>query len=164
MTLRIKALSTTALFLATVAAAHADPTAVSSLFPSGTAVGGTQPDSITIGDGSVWIEYGNTADSTGLGGSSTIVRYGLNGAIQHTFSIAGEVDGLKVDPATGVVWALQNQDANSTISFINPTTNTVSGPLRYGPSYQYTTPAPSPAAMTTSRSSAARSTSATPTR
>jgi PEP-CTERM motif len=142
MTFRIKALSTTALFLAAVASAQADPTAVSSVFATGGPVGGTQPDSITVGGGSVWVEYGNTADSTGAGGSSTIVEYSLSGAIRHSYSIAGEVDGLKVDPATGIVWALQNQDANSTISFINPTTNTVSGPLKYGPPYQYTTPGP----------------------
>ncbi|HEY1885257.1 MAG TPA: PEP-CTERM sorting domain-containing protein [Roseiarcus sp.] len=138
MTLRLKALSTTALFLALGASAQADPTASSSLFATGGPVGGANPDSVTIGDGSLWIEYGNTADSTGAGGSSTIVRYGLNGAIQHTFSIAGEVDGLKVNPVTGVVWALQNQDGNATLSLINPTTNTVSSALSYAsPPYVY---------------------------
>jgi hypothetical protein len=142
MTFRIKALSTATLFLTAVASAQADPTAASSVFATGAPVGGTNPDSITIGGGSVWVEYGNNADSTGLGGNSTIVQYSLGGAIQHSYSIAGEVDGLKVDPATGIVWALQNQDANSMISFINPTTNTVSAPLKYGPPYQYTTPGP----------------------
>jgi hypothetical protein len=68
MTFGIKALSTTALFLATVASAQADPTAVSSVFATGgSGTGGTNPDSVTIGDGSVWIEYGNNADSTGAG-------------------------------------------------------------------------------------------------
>jgi hypothetical protein len=142
MTFRIKALSTTALFLATVASAHADPTAVSSLFASGGAVGGTQPDSVSIGDGSVWIEYGNGADSTGAGGSSTIVQYSLGGAVQHTYTISGLVDGLKFNPVTGMVWALQNNDANATLSIINPTTHAVTGPLTYGPPYQYTTPGP----------------------
>ena len=138
MTFRTKALSTTALFLATFASAHADPTAVSSVFATGGPVGGTQPDSITVGGGSVWVEYGNTADSTGAGGSSTIVQYSLGGAVQHSYSISGEVDGLKVDPATGTVWALQNQDANATISLINPTTHVVTGPLKYAaPPYAY---------------------------
>jgi hypothetical protein len=142
MTFRIKALSTTALFLATVASAHADPTAVSSLFASGGAVGGTQPDSVSIGDGSVWIEYGNGADSTGAGGSSMIVQYSLGGAVQHTYTISGLVDGLKFNPVTGRVWALQNNDANATLSIINPTTHAVTGPLTYGSPYQYTTPGP----------------------
>jgi hypothetical protein len=83
MTFRIKALSTTALSLAPVASAHADPTAVSSLFATGGPVGGTNPDSVTIGDGSVRIEYGNTASSTGGSGDSTIVRYGRDPA--HVF-------------------------------------------------------------------------------
>jgi hypothetical protein len=139
MTFRIKALSTTALFLATVASAHADPTAVSSVFATGgSGTGGTQPDSVTIGDGSVWVEYGNGADSTGASGSSTIVRYGLNGLVQATITIPGLVDGLKVNPVTGQVWALQNNDGNATLSLINPKTNTFSGPLSYAvPPYLY---------------------------
>ena len=84
------------------------------------AVGGTGPDSVTIGDGSVWIEYGNTADSTGAGGSSTIVQYSTSGAVQHNYTISGLVDGLKFNPVTGMVWALQNNDANATLSIINP--------------------------------------------
>jgi hypothetical protein len=142
MTFGIKALSTTALFIAFSVSAQADPTAVSSVFATGGPVGGTGPDSVTIGDGSVWIEYGNTADSTGAGGRSTIVQYSTSGARQHTYSIPGLVDGLKFNPTTGMVWALQNNDANATLSIIDPTTQTVSGPLRYGPPYVYTTPGP----------------------
>ena len=143
MTFRIKALSATALFLATVLSAHADPTVVSSVFATGGPVGGTQPDSITIGDGSVWVEYGNNADSTGAGGSSTIVQYSATSrAVQHSYTISGLVDGLKFNPTTGMVWALQNNDANATLSIINPTMHTVSGPLSYGPPYVYTTPGP----------------------
>jgi hypothetical protein len=79
----------------------------------------------------VWVEYSNGADSTGLSGSSTIVQYMLNGQIRHTYSINGSVDGLKVDPRTGRVWALQNQDGNSTLSIINPKMHTVFGPISY---------------------------------
>jgi len=142
MTLRIKTLSAAALLLAAGAAAHADPTASVSTFATGGPVGGTGPDSVTTGDGSVWIEYGNTADSTGAGGTSTIVQYSASGAVQHTYTISGLVDGLKFNPVTGMVWALQNNDANATLSIINPTTHTVSGPLSYGPPYMYTTPGP----------------------
>ena len=107
------------------------PTASSSVFATGGPVGGTQPDSVTIGDGSVWIEYGNGADSTGASGSSTIVQYSPGGAVQHTYSIPGLVDGLKFNPVTGKVWALQNNDGNATLSIIDPTTHAVSGPLSY---------------------------------
>ncbi|MBV8107615.1 MAG: hypothetical protein JO223_23945, partial [Hyphomicrobiales bacterium] len=134
----IKGLSITALLIATATSAHADPTVTKvSVFATGGPVGGTAPDSVTIGDGSVWIEYGNNGVSTG-GGASEIVRYGFNGAVQDKFSIAGLVDGLKFNPVTGMVFALQNNDGNSTLSLINPTTNSVSSPLSYAsPPYVY---------------------------
>lgn len=99
--------------------------------------GASAPDSITAGDGSVWVEYGNGTSSTGSGGSSTIVQYGPTGDVQHTYSIPGLADGLKFDPATGNIWALQNQDANATITFIDPATQQVSAPLSYAPPYVY---------------------------
>lgn len=34
------------------------------------------------------------------------------------------MDGLKYDPNTGQIWALRNQDANSTLTIINPATGT----------------------------------------
>ena len=70
MTFRIIAPSAAALLIALGASAQAAPTASSSVFATGGPVGGTQPDSVTIGDGSVWIEYGNGADSTGASGSA----------------------------------------------------------------------------------------------
>jgi hypothetical protein len=66
------------------------------------------------------------------------VQYSASGSIQHVYSIAGNVDGLKFNPTTGMVWALQNQDANSTLSLINPTTHVVTGPMKYAvPPYVY---------------------------
>jgi hypothetical protein len=138
MTFRIIAPSAAALLIALGASAQAAPTASSSVFATGGPVGGTGPDSVTIGDGSVWIEYGNGADSTGASGSSTIVQYSPGGAVQHTYSIPGLVDGLKFNPVTGKVWALQNNDGNATLSIIDPTTHAVSGPLSYAaPPYAY---------------------------
>jgi len=98
---------------------------------SGTAVKATGPDSIALTKNSLWVSYTNGADSTGLSGSSTVVQYKLNGEVRHTYSIAGSVDGLKVDPRTGLVWALQNQDGNSTLSLINSKRHTVTGPIPY---------------------------------
>src|SRR3984957_4694954 len=138
MTLVTKTLFGSIVFFAISASAQAGPTASSSVFATGGAVGGTPPDSVTIGDGSVWVEYGNGADSTGAGGSSTIVQYSAtSGAVQHNYTISGLVDGLKFNPSTGMVWALQNNDGNATLSFIDPTTHTVSGPLTYGAPYSY---------------------------
>jgi predicted secreted protein len=93
--------------------------------------GSSQPDSVTTADGSTFVEYGNGADSTGAGGSSTIVQYDSAGKIEYSYSLTGSVDGLKFNPATGEIWALQNQDGNSTLTLIDPKTHTVSAPLSY---------------------------------
>jgi hypothetical protein len=133
MTIIRKTLCGSLVFFAISASAQAGPTA--QIFATGASVGGAKPDSISIGGGSVWVEYGNGAASDGTKGSSTIVQYGFNGAVLNTYSIPGSVDGLKYDPMTGKVWALQNQDDNSTLSIIDPTTHTVSAPLKYDAPY-----------------------------
>ena len=102
-------------------------------FATGGAVSSTQPDSIYYANGSVWVSYQNGADSTGLSGSSTVVRYSPAGVLQNTWSIKGNVDGLRVDP-TGMAWALQNNDGNSTLTVINPVTNATTL-YTYGNSY-----------------------------
>ena len=149
MRLCTKALSTAALFIAT--GAFAQPTVVSSsVFATGGPVGGTQPDSITNADGSIFVEYGNTAVSTGGpdAGNSTIVQYSASGAVEHVYTIPGLVDGLKLNPVTGMIWALQNNDANSTLSLINPMTHAVTGPLKYAaPPYVYQVPPTGPGGL-----------------
>ncbi len=104
------------------------------VFATGAAVNGTQPDSVTVGGGSVWIEYGNGAPSTNYTGSGTIVQYSMTGTVQSTYKIAGSVDGLKYNPNTGQVWALQNQDASSQLTIINPLTKTTTS-YTYGAPY-----------------------------
>lgn len=97
----------------------------------------TMPDSITVAGNAVWVAYTNGADSTGLFGDSTIVEYNLSGQIVQSYNIPGYVDGLKVNPDGGDIWALQNQDGNSTLTIINPETGSVSDPLQYGSGYVY---------------------------
>ena len=107
------------------------------ILATGAAVGSSAPDSITIGGGSIWVEYGNGADSMGASGSSTIVQYSMTGQVEKTYTITGLADGLKYDPATGNVWMLLNNDGNSTLQFINPATQQISGTLTYGSGYVY---------------------------
>lgn len=97
----------------------------------GTAVQATGPDSIAVGGGSVWVSYTNNADSTGLSGASTVVQYDLTGNVERKFSIAGSVDGLKRDPRTGLIWAMQNQDGNSTLTLIDRTGIVQGSPFQY---------------------------------
>ena len=115
--------------------ASAAPAAVitESPFATGGAIGATRPDSLSFGDASLWVAYANNSASDGSSGSSTVVRYDLAGNVLHQWSIAGSVDGLKVDPS-GMVWALQNQDANSALTVINPNTNATSS-YTYGSTY-----------------------------
>jgi hypothetical protein len=102
------------------------------VFAEGADVKATGPDSIAVADDSIWVSYSNGADSTGLKGSSTVVQYSLGGQVRRTFEIAGSVDGLKVDPRTGLVWALQNQDGNSTLTLIDEDEGiTTKPPLQY---------------------------------
>ncbi len=101
---------------------------------NGSAVSATEPDSVSFGNGSLWIEYGNGASSTDYSGKSTIVQYTPSGTVQNTWLLAGSVDGVKVNPNTGMVWALQNQDAISQLSIINPSTKAVSA-FTYGAPY-----------------------------
>jgi hypothetical protein len=93
--------------------------------------GSTQPDSVALADGSTFIVYGNGADSTGAGGSSTIIQYDKKGNIEFSYSLTGSVDGLKLNPVTGELWALQNQDGNPTLTLIDPKTHEVSAPLTF---------------------------------
>jgi DNA-binding beta-propeller fold protein YncE len=102
--------------------------------------GSNSADSITITpDGFVWVAYTNGADSTGASGSSTVVEYDSSGqpVTGQSYTIPGYVDGLKFNPNTGQIWALQNQDGNSTLTIINPATQSMSGPLSYGSGYVY---------------------------
>jgi hypothetical protein len=83
----------------------------------------SQPDSIALsarGD-AVFIGYGNGVAKDGSDGkTSTIVEYTLDGQVVQKFSVPGHNDGLKVDPTTGLLWALQNEDGNPNLVIINP--------------------------------------------
>jgi len=113
-------------------AAIAAPSATTSIFATAPA-GSSGPDSVTVGGGSVWVAYDGgslSSDGSQPAGFSTVARYSLTGTLQNTYQVGGDVDGLKYNPFTGLVWALQNQDANSRVTLINPATNALT-PLSY---------------------------------
>jgi hypothetical protein len=86
--------------------------------------GSSSPDSITTdGQGFVWVAYTNGADSTSAAGDSTVVQYDSSGNVVQSYTVAGYVDGLKYNPESGEIWALQNQDGNSTLTLIDPVTH-----------------------------------------
>ncbi len=89
------------------------------------AVQATGPDSIAVdksGD-HVFVGYNNgTVKDGSVPGLSTIVEYSAGGTVLHFWQTPGHNDGLKIDPDTGKVWALQNEDGNPNLVVINPKT------------------------------------------
>ena len=110
--IRTTFLALTSITLLAAPLAEAAKVVSATTFATGAAVSATGPDSIALGAGSIWVSYTNGTSGTG-GGSSTIVQYDMQGNIQNKYTVAGSVDGLKVQPDTGLVWCLQNQDGNS---------------------------------------------------
>jgi hypothetical protein len=89
--------------------------------------GATQPDDLAVSPSglNLWVGYGNGVDTTGKDGPSTLVEYHLStGAVRRKISIPGHLDGLKINPTTGEVWATENEDANPTLTVVNPTNGT----------------------------------------
>lgn len=79
------------------------------------------PDSIAVLGNNVFVGYGdNHAPDGSDGKSSQIVQYAMNGSVIKIYVVPGHNDGLKVDPATHLLWALQNEDANPNLVIIDP--------------------------------------------
>jgi hypothetical protein len=93
-----------------------------SVFSGTPPVGATQPDDLAVSaDGKrLWVGYGNGVDTFGKGGPSTLVEYDIaTGAVLKNISIPGHLDGLKINPATGDVWATENEDGNPTLAVVD---------------------------------------------
>jgi hypothetical protein len=81
------------------------------------------PDSITFSSTNVFVGYGNGGAPDGSGGAmSNIIEYDFNGNQIRNFTIVGHNDGLRYNPRTNELWALQNEDGNSTLIILNPQT------------------------------------------
>jgi hypothetical protein len=84
--------------------------------------GATQPDDLAVSvDGKrLWVGYGNGVDTTGKGGPSSLVEYDIaTGSVLKNIRIPGHLDGLKINPATGEVWATENEDGNPTLAVVD---------------------------------------------
>lgn len=98
------------------------------------------PDSIAVLNNHVFVGYGDGNLPDGTDGKSTqVVEYQMNGTVVHTYVVPGHNDGLKVDPNTKLLWALQNEDANANLVIINPETREQKeytfGPTLHGGGY-----------------------------
>jgi len=98
------------------------------------------PDSIAVVGDHVFVGYGDGHLPDGSDGkSSQIVEFRMDGSVVYTYTVPGHSDGLKVDPSTHLLWAIQNEDANANIVIINPETHQQKlytfGPTLHGGGY-----------------------------
>jgi hypothetical protein len=102
--------------------------------------GSSAPDSIAVLHNHVFVGYGDGHLPDGTDGlNSEIVEFLPDGTAVHTYTVPGHNDGLKVDPSTHLLWALQNEDANANLVIINPETHEQNvyafGPTLHGGGY-----------------------------
>jgi hypothetical protein len=102
--------------------------------------GSSAPDSIAVLDGHVFVGYGDGHLPDGSDGlNNEIVEYKMDGTVVHTYTVPGHSDGLKVDPVTHKLWALQNEDANANLVIIDTETHFqheyTFGPAAHGGGY-----------------------------
>lgn len=111
-----------------------------STFATGVAGTNFAPDSIAVVNGHVFIGYGDGAAPDGSDGkSSTIVEYKMNGDVVKTYTVVGHNDGLRVNPQTKQLWAMQNEDGSPNLVIIDPIMGTQTvytfGPTPHGGGY-----------------------------
>ena len=90
----------------------------------------TQPDDITLLNGHLFTGFQNGVGPQGQASpdgnrDSTIVEFTLNGHMIRQWDVRGKCDGLTANPATGLVVATVNEDANSSLYTINPSNGQV---------------------------------------
>lgn len=88
----------------------------------------------------VFVGYGDNHAPDGSDGlSSQVVDYRPDGSVRHIYTVKGHNDGLKIDPCTRELWALQNEDANANLVIIDPDSGHMKeylfGPTLHGGGY-----------------------------
>ena len=84
-------------------------------------------DSLTNDDSFAYAGYQNAAAADGSSGSSILVKYARSGGPAVLFSptLPGKTDGLRFNPFTHQLWALNNEDSNPVLRIIDPGTMSV---------------------------------------
>src|SRR5579863_2003539 len=57
--------------------------------------------------------------------SSTIVQYKMDGTQGNKFTVPGHSDGMRIDPATHLLWVSSCEDGNSKFITIDPSSGTI---------------------------------------
>ncbi len=96
----------------------------------------TNPDSVAVDSGHVFIDYQNVTAKDGSDNkTSTVVEYDMNGKHLKDWDVPGHSDGMRIDPATHLVWTTSNEDGNPAFALIDPSAGTVT-------SYKFPAPVP----------------------
>jgi hypothetical protein len=81
------------------------------------------PDSIAVVHDHVFVGYGDGHAPDGSDGkNSQVVEFSMDGAVEHIYTVPGHSDGLKLDPISKRLWALQNEDASPNVVIIDTET------------------------------------------
>ncbi len=103
-----------------------------SVFTQGVAGKYSAPDSLAFVNNHVFVGYANGIKPDGSDGkTSNIIEYASDGTQLHVYTVVGHNDGLKVDPDTQKLWAMQNEDANANLVIIDPRTSQQSAAYKF---------------------------------
>jgi hypothetical protein len=81
----------------------------------------SNPDSVVVDGGHVFIDYQNVTAKDGSDGkSSTVVEYNMHGRELKRWDVPGHSDGMRINPSTHVLWTTSNEDGNPTFATIDP--------------------------------------------
>jgi hypothetical protein len=99
--------------------------------------GQSLPDDIAVLGKDVFVGYQNGVGTMGEPSptgqtQSTVVEYNKHGKVQRSWNVTGKCDGLGADPVSGQILASVNEDGNSSIYTIDPTSGQVDH-LTYSP-------------------------------
>jgi len=83
----------------------------------------SNPDSIVVDGQKVFVGYQNVTAKDGTDHkASTVVQYDLSGKKLKTFDVPGHQDGMRMDPATHLLWSMSNEDGHPQLVTIDPST------------------------------------------
>jgi hypothetical protein len=81
----------------------------------------SNPDSVVVDGGHVFIDYQNVTAKDGSDGkSSTVVEYNMEGRQLKSWDIPGHSDGMRMNPSTHILWTTSNEDGNPAFATIDP--------------------------------------------
>jgi hypothetical protein len=109
-----------------VSAAHpAMPGYTVSLFARGTTQY-SHPDSVAVDGAHIYVGYQNVTAKDGSDHlTSTVVEYTFDAKVVKSFTVPGHSDGMRVDPASHLVWTTSNEDGNAAFNVTDPSSGAV---------------------------------------